>query len=155
MTQEDPDQIDAILRVLQVQSRILLAPQDADYVDVSLQAVLAGCKKSKPQKSDWDEVEFHAKRVSQRIQTASSLLSIPESNVLNLCLQLGAMYHHADEAPGRSTQTRVKQKVRAILPNIPDAEIAAVFEDAKDLWGGHTWANRICSFVEHELRFAL
>lgn len=97
MTQEDPDQIDAIVRVLQAQARILLKPQDADYIDVSLQAVLAGCKKSKPKDSDWDEVEFHAKRVSQRIQTASSLLSIPESNVLNLCLQLGAIYHHAVE----------------------------------------------------------
>jgi len=154
MTQEDPDQIDAIVRVLQAQARILLKPQDADYIDVSLQAVLAGCKKSKPKDSDWDEVEFHAKRVSQRIQTASSLLSIPESNVLNLCLQLGAIYHHAVEVPGSAAQTKVKKRVRAILPNVPDAEIAEVFEEAEDVWGGYAWANRICSFVEHELRFA-
>jgi hypothetical protein len=121
---------------------------------VSLQAVLAGCKKSNPKASDWDNVEFHAKRVSQRIQTASSLLSISESNVLNLCLQLGGIYHHADEVPGSAAQTKVKKKVRAILPNVPDAEIAAVFEEAKDVWGAYTWANCICSFVEHELRFA-
>ncbi len=80
LSQEDPDQVNAIVRVLEVQSRILFAPQDADHPDESLRAVLAGCTKPKPKKADWDEVEFHAKRVSQWIRTANSLLSVQESN---------------------------------------------------------------------------
>jgi hypothetical protein len=153
MAQEDPDEIDAIVRVLEVQARALLAPPDADHIDESLRVVLAGCKKPLPKKSDWDEVEFHAKRVSQRVQTASSLLRVQESNVLNLGLQLGSMYHHADKVPEIAVQSKVEKKVRAVLPNIPDAAIAEEFEDAKGVWGGHSWANRICSFVERELRF--
>jgi len=153
MAQEDPDKVNAILRVLEVQARVLLAPQDADHLDESLKAVHAGCQKPRPKQDDWDEVEFHAKRVSQWLQTAGSLLSVPESNVLNLGFQLGAIYHHADEVPEGTVRSRVQKKVRAILPNVPNAEIARVFSDAKGVWGAYTWANRICSFVEHELRF--
>src|SRR6185437_3483179 len=56
LSQEDPDQINVIVRVLEVQSRILFAPQDADHLDESLQAVLAGCTKLKPKESDWNDV---------------------------------------------------------------------------------------------------
>jgi hypothetical protein len=153
LSQEDPDQINAIVRVLEVQSRILFAPQDADHLDESLQAVLAGCAKPRPKETDWNEVEFHAKRMSQWIRTANSLLSVQESNVLNLGIQLGAIYHHADDVPEETVRAKIEKKVRAILPNVLDSEIAAAFEDAKDVWGGYSWATRICSFVEHELRF--
>ena len=153
MAQEDPDQVNAILRVLEVQARVLLAPQDADHIDESLKAVFAGCQKPKPKQADWDEVEFHAKRVSQWLKTAASLLSVQESNVLNLGFQLGAIYHHADNVPERTVRSRIQKKVRAILPAVPDTEITKAFNDAKGVWGAYTWATRICSFVEHELRF--
>lgn len=153
LSQEDPDQINAILRVLEVQSRILLPPQDADHLNESLQVVLAGCTKAKPKETDWNDVEFHAKRVSQWIRTANSLLSVQESNVLNLGLQLGVIYHHADHVPEETVRAKVEKKVRAILPNVLDSEIAEAFEAAKDAWGGYSWANRVCSFVEHQLRF--
>jgi len=153
MTQEDPDQVNAVVRVVEGQARVLLAPQDADHLDESLKAVLAGCQKPKPKQADWDEVEFHAKRVSQWLKAAGSLLSVQESNVLNLGLQLGAIYHHADDVPESAVRSKVQNKVRAILPNVPDAAIKEAFDDVEEVWGGYTWANRICSFVEHELRF--
>lgn len=155
MAQEDPDSIVAILRVLEVQSRILLAPQEAEHIGKSLGAILDVCEKLNPKKSDWNDAEFHAKRVSQWLRTAGSLLSVQESNVLNLALQLGSLYHYADGVPDEDVRSRVQQKVRAVLPDVPEATVTQTFDDAKDAWGGYTWANRICSFVEHEIRFGL
>ncbi len=63
------------------------------------------------------------------------------------------MYHHADDIPDQTVQAKVKQKVRAILPNVPDSEMSAAFDDANGGLGGYVWANRIRAFVEHELRF--
>jgi hypothetical protein len=153
LSQEDPDQINSIVRVIEAQARVLLAPQDADHLDESLKAVLEGCQKPKPKQADWNEVEFHAKRVSQWLKAAGSLLSVQESNLLNLGLQLGAIYHHADDVPSSAVRTKVQKKVRATLPDVPAVAIEEAFDEVKDVWGGYTWANRICSFVEHELRF--
>jgi hypothetical protein len=80
MAQTDPDELFAHLRILERRVQQLLPPADAAPVLASLSEVGEGCLSPKESKSGWDTVEVHAKRVSSRLKTASSLLSLTESN---------------------------------------------------------------------------
>ncbi len=153
MAQEDPDNFIAILRVLESRTQLLLPPEDTAVLHESLQLIREGCLQPKEKESDWHPIEFHVNRVSTRIKTASSLLCLKESNVLDLGLQLGNIYHQADDVPDASLRKRVEKKVRAVLPSSSDSAITEAFSEAEGVWGGYQWANRVRSLIEQELRF--
>lgn len=155
LAQADPDELIARLRTLERRSQQLLAPDDAVPVLDALAAVRAGCLAKKSRKSDWDPVEVQAKRVSSRLQAASSLLPLAESNVLELALQLGRLYHHADDRPAGPVRKGVETKVRAILGPESEAAIKSKFAAASKLTSGYRWAMRIYTLVDHEIRYRL
>jgi hypothetical protein len=153
LAQEDPDGFLAVLRVLEGRVQLLLPPEYALVLLESLRSIREGCLLPKNEQSDWHLIEFHAKRVSARIMKALSLLPLPESKILNLGLQLGMIYHHADDVPEASVRNEVEKKVRTILPSSSNSAIIETFTSVEGLWGGYQWANRIFSLVEQELRF--
>lgn len=155
MAQVDPDGIIAHIRILEQRARQLLDPNDANPIIDSLASVREGCLAKKETKSDWDAVEFHAKRASARIQTASSLLPLSESNALELGLQLGRVYHHSDDLPAIETRDRIETMVRSVLPAVSEDHVSKTFASAAKLDDGFRWATRIYSLVDRELRFRL
>lgn len=155
MAQSDPDALLANLRILERRVQQLLSPDDASPILKSLIKVRIGCSKRKSAKSDWDPVELYAKRVSSRLQKASSLLPLAESNVLDLSLQLGRIYHHADNLPATEIRSDVEAKVRAVLPPTSDSAIRANFASAKKLTDGYRWAMRVYTLLDRELRYRL
>jgi hypothetical protein len=154
LAQEDPEGVSAILRILEGRVQQLLSPEDSGILQEWLRFIRKGCSQPNKKDADWYLIEVHAKRISTRIKAASSLLSLSESNALDLGLQLGLLYHHADDVPKTAVQRTVEKKVRAILSESSDLAIKEAFSSAKKTWGGYQWANRICSLVEHELRFS-
>jgi hypothetical protein len=155
IAQADPDQLIANLRILERRAQQLLSPPDAADILHRLEQVRTGCLSEKAAESDWDPIEVQAKQVSSRIQSASSLLPMAESNVLELALQLGRIYHHADDLPKTNVRADVEAKVRGILPAASGPAIKAKFRPAKRLTSGYQWAMQIYSLVNHELRFKL
>lgn len=115
--------------------------------------VREGCLAPKKSESDWDPVEAHAKRVSSRLWSASSLIPLAESKVFDVGLQLGGIYHHADDIPVPALQKQVEQKVRAVLPQSSATAIRRAFSSAKNTTMAHKWAERIFAFIDRELRF--
>lgn len=154
MAQADPDEFIANLRILERRAQQLLAPEDAAPILDSLSEVRNGCLKPKRASSDWNPVEIFAKRVSTRIQSAQSLISVPESKVLDVGLQLGSLYHHADEVPSAAVRHQLEKKIRGVLPRDAESLIRKAFSAAKSAHFGHQWAHRIYSFLNHSLRFS-
>jgi hypothetical protein len=155
MAQADPDELISNLRILECRAQQLLAPDDAAPILDALAQVRSGCLSPKKDTSDWHPVELHAKRVSSRIQKASSLLSMLESNVLDLALQLGRIYHHTDNLPSAQVRESVETKARSVLPAASAPAIKSKFASARKLTAGYWWAMRIYSLVDHELRFRM
>jgi len=155
MAQADPDELIANLRILERRAQQLMAPDDAAPILESLALVRKGCLSEKTAKSDWDPVEVYAKRVQSRLQKASSLLPLAESNVLDLGLQLGRIYHHSDDLPVANVRATIETKVRSVLPPSSDTAIRRKFTSAKKLHSGYQWAIHIYSLLNHEIRFSL
>jgi restriction endonuclease len=155
MAQADPDELISTLRVLEQRASQLLPPDDAVPILESLSAIREGCDSPKNKKSDWDPVEVHAKRVSNRLGRATSLLPVAESNMLDLALQLGRLYHTLDDLPRTAQRGIIESKVRAVLPPSSDGAIRRKFADAKKLRSGYRWVIRIYSLLDHELRWSL
>lgn len=155
MAQADPDELIANLRILECRAQQLLSPDDAAPILGALAQVCSGCLSPKTAKADWDPVEIQAKRASSRLQKASSLLPLSESNVLDLALQLGRIYHHTDDLPAANVRADVETKVQAILPAASGPAIKSKFNSASRLTSGYRWAMQIYSLVNHELRFRL
>lgn len=155
MAQADPDGLIARLRIIEHRALHLLSPDDAEPILTSLKVVRDGCQAVKTSESDWNPVEVHAKRVSSRIQAASSLLSIAESNILDLALQLGRIYHHNDDLPAINVRKLIEQKARAILPVSSAKAIKTRFTSAAKLTAGYNWAPRIYSLMDHEIRYQI
>jgi hypothetical protein len=154
MAQADPDEFIAALRILQCRAQQLLPPDDAAPILDSLREIRSGCLKPKKAVSDWNPVEIHAKRVSSRLHGALSLISLAESKVLDLGLQLGRVYHHADDVPDAQFRSQVEKKVRAVLPETSGPAIRKVFFSAKSSRFGYQWGGRIYSFLNRELRYS-
>ncbi|MCZ4109315.1 hypothetical protein O3U67_14565 [Brevundimonas diminuta] len=153
MAQADPDELIGMLRVLEKRTEQLLRPDDAGPILDGLAAVRTGCLKTKSTKADWDPVEVEAKRVSKRLKAASSLLPIVESNVLDLGLQLGRLYHHADDRPAKAVRKAVRAKVCSVLPQDSRATIKRKFRTARDLKSGYRWAMAIFTLLDNEIRY--
>lgn len=158
MAQADPDEFFAILRILERRAQQLLAPEDAAPILSSLEKIHAGCLRHQKRQSRWGKEEFEAKRASSRIQNAVSLLSMPESSILDIALRLGRIYHHAEEIPGITAHRQMERDVRSILPKQSNASITRQFALArkqKPYMFGYKWAQRIYQLLDNELRFGL
>jgi hypothetical protein len=154
MAQADPDEFIASLRTLERRAQQLLPPDDAVPILHSLSEVRNGCLKPKRASSDWNPIETFAKRVSSRIQSVQSLISFPESKALDIGLQLGRLYHHADDVPAAAVRRQVEEKIRAVLSEDGASSIRKAFSAAKSTHSGYQWAERIYSFLNRSLRFS-
>ena len=154
MAQADPDELIAMFPVIERRAQQLLPPDDAAPILTALAEVRKGCLARKKAESDWHPVETHARRVSSRIQSAVSLISLTESKVLDLGLQLGRTYHHAGDVPDAAARQQIEAKIRAVLPETSDSAIRKALSQAKKTKSGHTWAQRIYGFVDRDLRFS-
>ena len=121
MAQADPDELIANRRIIEFRAQQLLEPNDAASILEALAQVRSGCLSPKTSKSDWNTVEIQAKRVSSRLQTASSLLPLAELNVLDLALLLGRMYFSTDDLPSTKVRAGVEARVRSILLTLSDS----------------------------------
>lgn len=153
LAQADPDELIATIRILEHRTRQLLSSQDAEPLLESLSKTRDGCLAKKTKNSDWDPVEGYAKRASRRIQKASSLLPIAESNALDLGLQLGRIYHHVDDLPEEVLRKRVELRVRQVLGSGSDEAVIEGFAAAEKLTSGYQWAMRIFGLVDREIRY--
>jgi len=153
MAGTDPDQLIATIETLERRAAQLLAPKDAKPIIKSLVRVRAGCLAKKKEKSDWDPVELHAKRVETRVSRASSLLVAHEAKTLELASQLGRIYLNVDDLPAKEVRTDIKAKVRNLLPVESSKAINRKFEAASKLSSGYGWASRIYNLLDHELRW--
>ena len=155
LAQSDPDEVIATLRILERRTQQLLPPDDSVTILESLAVIRDVCLSEKKASSDWDKAQIHANRVQLRLRKASSLLSLAESNVLDVGISLGRIYHHADDIPVVNIRADIKTKVRSVLPEISDASIENAFISAKKLKSGYRWAGRIYTFLDHQIRFRL
>jgi hypothetical protein len=154
MAQVDPDEFVASLRIIERRVQQLLPPEDAVPILDSLTEVRIGCLQPKKASSDWNPTETYAKRVSSRIQGAQSLVSVPESKALNIGLQLGRLYHHADDVPAVAVRNEVEKKIRGLLPEHAESSIRKAFSAARNAGAGCHWAERVYSFLNRDLRFS-
>ena len=115
MAQEDPDSLSARLRVIEHRAQQVLAPYDAAVILESLAKIREFLPLPKKSDDDWDPVEDLAKRVSARIQTASSLLPLAESNVLDLGIHLARIWHHSESIPAVAVRKDIEVKIRSII----------------------------------------
>ena len=154
LAQADPDGFIAILRVIERRTQQLLSPEDAAPILDSLNEIRHGCLKSKKATSDWNPVEICAKRVSSRIQSSLSLISVPESRALDIGLHLGRLYHYADDAPSAADRLQIEKKIRDVPPQGSGPSIRKAFAAVKSARSGYQWAERVHSFLNRSLRFS-
>lgn len=153
LAQVDPDELIAKLRIMQFRAQQLLAPEDATPILAALSSLLQICAKQGQTETDWSEAKLLANRVSARVQSASSLLPMGESNALMVARELGRIYHQMDDCPSIATQTNVRSKVKTILGEGSEAPIATTFEEAAKVSSGYLWAMRVFSLIDREIRF--
>lgn len=153
MASADPDELIATLRVLEHRVQQLLEVNDANPILQSIAGIRTGLTTPKKSRSDWDQIQTLAKRVSQRISRASSLLGLEESNALDTGLHLVRIYHHVDDLPDEGIRKAVRDKVDAILPAASRPTIEEVFSKADTLSSGYRWAMRVFGLVTREIRY--
>ena len=153
MAQVDPDELTVRLRILGHLAGQLLPVTDATEVISALDETRSGCLAPKQDASDWEPVLQYAKRASSRISAASSSLTIDESRILDLALQLGKIYHHSDDRPSQSIRNGVRRKLLTILGDAHNNSIDAIFTEADAKDSGYLWAMKLYSFLDRTLRY--
>ena len=78
-----------------------------------------------------------------------------QSNMLDLGLQLGRMYQHANDRPSAKTRAAIEATVRSLLPAGSDATIKSKFSSASKLTDGYRWAMRIYTLVDQKIKFRI
>lgn len=155
MAQVDPDGLIATIGAIERRASQLLAPQDAGPILASLAEVRTGCLEPKKEKSDWDPVEVHAKRVEARIVAIRSILPPHEAKALDLAMALARIYHNSDDLPPAEERSQIEAKVRSLLPSASEIATKKKFASARKLSSGYSWAQRIFNLLAHELRWAI
>lgn len=154
MAQEDPDQVRAILRVIEHQSQQLLPPEDASVILEALGVVRQELTTPKKSDSDWDPVEDYSKRISSRVRLASSLLPLAESNALELGVQLARIYHHCEDLPAASVRKDIEVKIRSLIKTpTTGSSIKRRLNAAAKATSAYRWTNGVYGLINHELRF--
>lgn len=154
MANVDPDEINPIIRIIEQRASQLLPPRDYTEIYEMISEVRSGCASKKQSASDWNPVERNAKRIQSRVKGASSLLPIETSNLLDLAVSLGNIYHHTDDLPRTRVIDQIKRKVRGVLIAPSDLEIDGIFSDAAAATSGFEWAPKIYTAVDREIRWA-
>lgn len=152
MTNTDSDELIAKLRVIEHRTQQLLLDGDAEPIVEALRKIRAGCNLPKRNKSVWDMVALNAKRVSNRMGNATSLLAGKEADTMELALQLGRIYHYIDEGPPIETRRSIERLVRRILPSDSDELITRKFKEAEDISSGHGWSLKIFNLMTQQVR---
>lgn len=155
MVNQDPDELTMIIRTLERRTQQLFSPEDAELILESLAQVREGCLSPKRDSSDWDPVQFHAKRASARFNKAGSLLSNEEARMLEMGLRLGRIYHDCEDLPPLETRKRIKDQLRVMLGHESATAIDDFFTAAETLSSGYRWAMRIYTLVSSETRYRL
>jgi hypothetical protein len=154
MVQEDPDQVPAILRIIEHRAQQLLPPDDAAVISESLVEMRKLFATPKKSDSDWDPIELLSDRISSRNKGGSSLLPLVESNVLDLGVQLGRIFHNADSLPPQSVRKDIEVKIRNIIKGpTTKSSIRGRLLKANSATSGYSWANQIYALLDHEIRF--
>nr|WP_278376827.1 hypothetical protein [Brucella anthropi] len=155
IAQVDPDSILATIRILERRTAQLLPPTDADQIATMLAEVHDGCALAKEKTPDWRAMEVKAKRFSSRIQAATSLLPLAESNLLELSLMLGRINQCCDDVPSPETIQTVRDKVSGVLPAESADAIKKGFSNAEKASSGSKWSQKVFSLLNHELRYRI
>ncbi len=155
MANQDPDELTTIIRTLERRTQQLFSPEDSDLILESLAQVREGCLSAKSKKSDWDPVEFHAKRASNRFNKAGSLLPNEEARMLDIGLRLGRIYHEAQDLPSPEIRSRIRSQIKIALGPESAPAIDEVFTAAEAVSEGYRWATRIYTLVSGEIRYKL
>ncbi|WP_426337002.1 hypothetical protein ACN9MY_06245 [Pseudoduganella sp. R-31] len=149
LAQADPDELMAKLRILIYRTTQLLPADVADKIVEAIEATRDGCLKQ----SDWKTVELQSKRASKRISDATSFLSLLESQVLDVALQIGRIYHHIDELPSSSLQSQIREKMLAILGTQESITIDEAIDKATAQKTGYLWAVKMYGFLDRKIRY--
>lgn len=154
MAHVDPDEVRLRLQIIEHRAPQVLAPGDTAVVLESLGEIRSLLPKPKKSQSAWDPIEAHAQRISARIQSGSSLLPLAESNVLDLGMQLGRIYLHADSIPEPSARKDIEVKIRNIIKfPTTNSSIKNRLTRASSYKAGYSWANVVFALLDHEIRF--
>ncbi len=153
MAHTEPDTVEVVLRIVEERASQLLAPVDAQPILESVMAIRHGTYGSTRDQATWALVQFHARRVENRIKNASSLLVMAEGGMLDAGIGLGRIEHYADYNPPKAFTTNLKQSLSAILPEGSGKALEARFRAAAKTNAGYRWANIIRSAVDREIRY--
>src|SRR4051812_30970230 len=108
MTQEDPDGVNVVLRVVQQRASQLLPPADASIILNNASRIQTICDSQHPTAEDWETARGLAERVATRVAHLRSLLTLPEARALQIGIVLGRIYHRVDDQPDRATQLALR-----------------------------------------------
>lgn len=147
MAQEDPDQLFVAIRILQRRASQLLAPEDAQVLASNLQSLTGSLESIH---TNWDRALFFAKRATNRIRGASSLLPSAESNFLEVGLTLKRLSNQLEDLD-KNSRLLVKKRIKAALGGRKKA-VNQAFEAASKNKMGYVWAVKIYTFLDRELR---
>ena len=153
MAQEDPDQIATAISVMEIGAKQLFSPDMSGPILASLTAIKQIFSPTKVEGFSWMNIKVKAKRLSRRIVKSGSGLSLIESNVLDISVRLGLIYHHADDLPTQAVRDQLKQAVSTVLPASSAARVSETFEAASNLKSGDEFARKIYGLMEQEIRY--
>jgi hypothetical protein len=154
MANTELDTVKVIARMIEQRAQQLFAPKEAQAITECIIAIVDGCYKKKWSQRSWEHVEDCAKRIATHANTLSSLLPISEGNVLETGITLGRIYHHVDDLPSKAARDDVRRRLQGILPTGCLKEIDRRFRAAASVSSGYTWATRIYTCLDREIRWA-
>jgi len=148
MTQVDPDELASKITIIERRASQLLTPEDTNKLNEALD-IISGFIES-PAKEKWNHALHAAKRATTRVRDASSLLSGPESNAMNIGIQLKCLYY-----VDGNLKKEVRQKIRDHIIDIlggKNNKIKIVFQKASECKTAYIWSVKIYNFLNKELR---
>lgn len=153
LAQEDPDKFVAKMQVVSRHCERLFAPDDARPILKCIDEMLDALPDGNGGAVDWGRASQLAKRATNRIENAKSLLTGEESKCLDVGLQLGQIFHSADSIPPPTVSRSVEMKLRSILGDDSYAAVSDGLKGASTLESGYRWAMRIYSIAQREIRY--
>jgi hypothetical protein len=154
MANTEPDTVRVIARMVEQRAQQLFAPAEAKAITECIAVIVDGCYNKKWSRTSWDPVEDCAKRIATHASTLSSLLPLSEGSVLETGITLGRIYHHVDDLPSKRARDDIRRRLRGILPAECQKEVDAKFKAAAKVTSGYTWASRIYTCLDREIRWA-
>jgi hypothetical protein len=154
MANTEPDTVKVIARMVEQRAQQLFAPKEAKAITKCVKAIVDGCYNKRWSQESWAHVEDCAKRVATHAGTLSSLLPISEGNVLETGITLGRIYQNVDDLPSKTVRDDMRRRLQGILPPGSQKEVDRRFRAAASVSSGYTWATRIYTCLDREIRWA-